>query len=261
MPAGKFPVRSKDGRWFLVDLRDGIYTNLYFLGMYEPHVTAAVRRVLREGDLAVDVGANFGWYTTLFAEIVGPLGAVHGLEPVSWIYRQLEGNLWLNGTPPWVTIRQLALSDRREEVQLHVFAGLPHGHSSISDLGRTDFSIHRAPAVPLDDYLEEEHAAMPALVKLDVEGAEMKVLRGAAGLLASPRPPMWIVEINEETSAWFRYSPEDLLSVFSGRGYRFVVLRRQPVALRTGVRYQHGDNVLCYIPDLHGGRIDRLGVA
>src|SRR5262245_54287633 len=74
-------IQASDGRWFHIG-PDRVYWSL-FMGLdYEPDVTAVVRRLLRSGDVAFDLGANFGWFTTLFADSVGSSGYVHAFEPL-----------------------------------------------------------------------------------------------------------------------------------------------------------------------------------
>jgi hypothetical protein len=102
-------------------------------------------------------------------------------------------------------------------VDIHVFSGLPHGHASVSTLDRTDYASHRVERRTLDDLLAGGSA--PAFVKLDVEGSERDVLRGANATVAAECPPIWMIEVNYETSSSFGYRPADLLETFKD-GYR-----------------------------------------
>ncbi|HQZ83190.1 MAG TPA: hypothetical protein PLR83_08220 [Pyrinomonadaceae bacterium] len=88
-------AQAKDGRRFLADLTTGMEEMLFFLGEYEPAISAIAKRLIRKGDICLDVGANFGWYTTMMAMLAGPDGEVHSFEPVPTTYRQLERNVAL----------------------------------------------------------------------------------------------------------------------------------------------------------------------
>src|SRR5215213_9193560 len=71
----KMEAETKDGRKFSVHLKTGMQTTVYFLGEYEKALTEIVKSLLRVDDVCLDVGANFGWYTTLFHKYCG--GEIH----------------------------------------------------------------------------------------------------------------------------------------------------------------------------------------
>lgn len=256
---GVATVVAKPGWRFQVNLSDPIYRDLYFIGEYEPEVSAVVRQVLRSGDVALDIGANFGWFTQLFSRVVGEQGRVDSFEPVEPVYRELQLNLAMNGNPANVRLNKLALSDTAGTAVMHVFAGLNKGHSSMSDLGREDYVTSEAPMTTLDSYLAEAGRPTVTLLKCDVEGAEMSVLRGAEALLSSTSPPMLILEINTTTSAAFGYEARDMLTHLAERGYEFYRITRRGVEpLNSPAASRHGDNLLCAVPDLHRHRIASL---
>ena len=132
------------------------------------------------------------------------------------ILAALRRNLELNDALE-VRLVEVALGETPGTTEIHVFAGLPHGHASVSTLDRSDYSSHRVERHTLDDLLAGSRT--PAFVKLDVEGSERDVLRGAEATLAAGCPPIWMIEVNYETSAAFGYRPPDLLEPF-GAGHR-----------------------------------------
>ena len=79
---------------------DGMYRDVYLWGDYEPYHTKIYRRIIRPGDTVFDVGANFGWFTALFARWVGVTGRVHAFEPVPFIHALAVEKLALNGLGP-----------------------------------------------------------------------------------------------------------------------------------------------------------------
>ena len=90
-------VRSRDGRKFVVNPKEKQYhMGLLGLGVFEPVETQAVVKCLSKGDIAFDVGANIGWYTTLLSQLVGPYGSVHAFEPVVGTFQTLETNCKMN---------------------------------------------------------------------------------------------------------------------------------------------------------------------
>lgn len=208
--------RYPDGRAFHLPADPGPYAQIFTRGEFEPGESAAVRQLLRPGDLAVDVGANLGWFSLVMAAAVAPGGEVWAIEPMPPILPALKRNLELNGALE-VRLFEVALGESSGVADIHVFSGLPYGHASVSTLDRTDYTSHRVERRTLDDLLAG--APAPAFVKLDVEGSERDVLRGAEATLAAECPPIWMIEVNYETSAPFGYRPVDLFEAFKD-GYR-----------------------------------------
>src|SRR3989442_1662279 len=86
------PSRARDGRAFVLQFpRDRGWEQLWLRGTFETGTTKALRRVLRPDDLTFDIGANIGWYTTLFAQQC-PGGRCHAFEPEPSVFAQLEAN-------------------------------------------------------------------------------------------------------------------------------------------------------------------------
>jgi FkbM family methyltransferase len=239
-----------DGRRFSIDAGDVMYEQVYRLGEYEPVVTSAVRRLLRPGDVAVDVGANHGWYSLVMAQATGPRGRVHAIEPTPPLIAALRRNLALNPQLP-VHVHPVAVGDREGTIALHVFEDLPHGHTSAATLGRERYDTHEVPSARLDELIEDE----PALVKVDVEGLEADVVAGATGLLAGRRKPMWVIEVNRETAAAFGRQPDAALAPLLGEGYSiFRIERHGFVSEPDPARAPHGATWLC-VPE---PRLERL---
>lgn len=210
-------VAHYEDRVFHLLADQGPYSEIFTLGEFEPPQSAAVRALLRPGDHVVDVGANLGWFTMLMAAQVKPDGKVWAIEPMPPTLAALEENVGLNPTLN-VTVLPLALGAEEGELDLHLFEGLPHGHASASTLGRSDYESYRVPVRTLDALLDGERA--PSFVKVDVEGSELDVLKGAERLLGGERPPMWMLEVNYETSAALGYRPVEMLEPFHRRdGY------------------------------------------
>jgi len=257
-PPGPTVVTALDGARFSIDLRDNIYHELYFLGSYEPSVTEAVRKLLRHGDHALDIGANFGWFTILFDRQVGPTGAVDSFEPVPRIYAKLLETIESNGTRSRLRTHQCCLGDHEGTVEIYSFVGMSHGHSSVSTLGRDDYEAAPAQVRTLDSYWASLGEPDIAFIKCDVEGSELAVLRGARRLLMSDRPPIWLLEANEDTSAALGYQPGQLLTELQAYGYEYVVLRRGHRKPLGAVSLVHADSIIAFRPKLHGDRIASL---
>jgi FkbM family methyltransferase len=262
--ATKFPgeaiVNTFDGRRLYADLADrGMYGSLYFVGEFEPAVTKVITAMVRPGDVCLDIGANFGWYTTLLHRLVGPEGTVHAFEPVPGIFAKLKKNLGLAGDPGNVKPNNFALGEQAGTAVLHIFAGLPDGHTSMSAQGRDDFITVESPIVRLDDHLQEAHIGPVNFIKMDIEGAELLCLRGAESLFRQPVPPIWMIEMAEATSRGFGHLPNDLIEFMQSRAnYEFyavdeVVAKVFPIS--GFAPDEIGANVLCVPAGLYRDRL------
>ncbi len=143
----------------------------------------------RSGDSVLDVGGHFGQYAVLFAALVSDSGRVISFEPDPAAREILLQNLELNGFANRVEIESLALFDKKGE---HSF--FSKGADSMSSLFRSGLGTnassaevveYRVETACLDDYLDSRNLAAPDFVKLDTEGAEINILRGARQLLQS----------------------------------------------------------------------------
>ena len=153
-------------------------------GAYQPHLTGLFQKILAPGMTFVDVGANIGYFSLLAARIVGETGAVVAIEPGErngvLLQRSLARNRLRN-----VRLHPYAVSDRRETLVY-----LPQGsNGTVTGLGG-DGDVpsggRLVPATTLDDLLAGLDRV--DVIKIDVEGAEGRVLRGAAATLARHRP-------------------------------------------------------------------------
>jgi FkbM family methyltransferase len=246
-------VRARDGRRFEVDLSSGMCDTLYFRGEYEPAVTGVVRKVVSAGDVCIDAGANFGWYTTLLARLVGPIGGVHAFEPVPEVYAWLERNVALSGHDPHVHLVRAALGDGLQpEVTLYLFEEMSLGHTSLRPGRRTPSRVTTAPMITLDEYLISAGVGAVAFIKADIEGAELALIAGADRVLAQPLPPIWVIEMARETSEGFGYRPDAIVSHLRARApYRFFAIDEhdgQLIEIEGFAAREVGANVLCVPP-------------
>lgn len=211
-------VAIPDGRRIRVG-PDLSYWSIYYGKGYEPEASYVVSKIIKTGDVVVDVGANFGWYTTLFAIIVGEEGAVYAFEPVPQTFERLLDNLALNGLEQRVVANRGAVGDVAGTVDLHVFNDLSFACASISTLDQTEYETFPASMITLEDYLSERNVKRVDFIKCDVEGAELKVLKGCTELLSSEEAPIILIELNDNTSAALGFSKEDLFHYLQEHGY------------------------------------------
>ena len=262
---GDVLISTIDGRRLYADLSTGMCESLFFLGEYEHAVSSVIKRVVRNGDMCLDVGANMGWYTTLLNKLSGPKGEVHAFEPVPRIYEALKKNVALLDDSSNVHINNCALGDAPGKVELHLFAGLPNGHTSISTMGRTDFTTVESPIVTLDSYLEEKQIERVDFVKVDIEGAELMFFKGANKLFSQEIPPIWMIEMALGTTKGFGYLPNDLIEYMKKHAdYVFYAVQEPLGKLKIVEGFapdEIGANVLCVPAANYGKRFETSLVA
>ena len=184
-------ARLPDGALVSLSTASWVEWRTFFFGEYEPELAQVLRRHLRVGDVAIDVGANVGFHSLTMAGLVGPSGHVIACEPNPSVAIRLRRNLALNRERR-ITPLAVAVSDREGAVDLAVPA------ASDSNQGRANLGTGRgegwscvtARAVTIDSLVEELALTSVSLIKIDVEGFEPAVLRGASGVLLRHRPTL-----------------------------------------------------------------------
>ena len=153
-----------------------------------------MRRLLRPGDTAFDIGANVGFYTLLFASCVGPTGSVHAFEPVNGDV--LQRNIELSGLRN-VELSRTAGGPEPGTVLIGRRANFEGTSSGAWRRGPTLDAL-QVEQITLDDYVEALIPGQIRLVKIDVEGMEADVIAGLRRTLAAGRVDALLVEVAGE---------------------------------------------------------------
>jgi len=195
-------ARLRNGQTFDVDTRSYLEWVLWVYGEYEPDTEAIIRRYLRPGDVAIDVGANIGIHTMPMSEAVGPQGVVLAVEPLPSVRNRLERNLSLNRAANVRVIAQAA-SDREGSALLYPpradAANL--GQASLAKLSHLDpGSSIEVPLVTLDALVRAQGLDRVRLIKIDVEGHDREVMTGAIALIDRYHPVLIFEFSPEHTS-------------------------------------------------------------
>jgi len=180
-------------------------------GYSEPETARFVMRFLKPGMTFLDIGAHIGEYSLLAGRSVGPTGRVDAFEPQPAIFEFLSLNV-TNSKLSNISLHNQAIADRTGVVQMSL-----HSDPAKSSIGAlpSPADIITVPAITLDELLHTAGVS-PNLIKVDAEGAERLILKGAESLLALPKTtaPAWIMEYDPDNCARFGYHPDELLRVF-----------------------------------------------
>lgn len=152
-----------------------IEARLFFYRTWEPEITRLVQAKLQPGEVAIDIGANVGYYSLVMSRLVGPGGKVYAAEPSPSIRTRLERHLALNGVRN-VVVLPFGVSNRSEERYLKLSGEDNCGDTHfVDDPGEANLE-GRLPLRRLTDLVPAEDLQRTALIKIDVEGMEVEVL-------------------------------------------------------------------------------------
>lgn len=186
------------------------YTN--YKSLIEARHADQLKSYVQADSVVIDVGANIGFFTLKFAHWVSGRGSVIAIEPEPVNVVRLRSSLARVGLESVVTLIEAAATDRPGQARLVLDASHPANHH----LGPEGIAVE---AVSLDDVLEASGLPIVSLIKIDVQGAEMLVLRGAQRTLDRCEPALY-VEVFDEGLRAQGSSAEELLEFLSSLGYR-----------------------------------------
>ncbi|MEJ7810660.1 MAG: FkbM family methyltransferase [Gemmatimonadaceae bacterium] len=212
---------GREDRVIFLDLLD--QRMLWALGEVREHSGEArvLRRILREGDTFLDVGANHGSYSVIAAGLVGASGTVIAFEPQPRLAELVRRSLAASSAGHW-EVHALACGETRGTAEFFV----PSEGSGSASLFESFLAGRRRTRTRVRTVLLDEAIAWTTLpgqifLKLDVEGSELAALHGALELLRR-RQPTILIEINPASSAAAGRSVDEVLDFLSEAGYTSV---------------------------------------
>jgi FkbM family methyltransferase len=207
------------GSKMLVRTDDSLGRVLAISGVWEPNVTSTFIRSLSPGDVCVDIGAHIGYYTLLASKLVGAKGHVYAFEPSPRSYAALRANLDRNDVEN-VTAINSAVGQTTGTAELYEGPGTNTGGATMQGV----LADRRGLRKPVRVDVRPVTAEIPAtdlyrirVVKIDVEGAEVDVLRSLAPVLAEAPHLALFVELNPK---WIAGIPEYVADLCATYGFR-----------------------------------------
>lgn len=213
------PIRLPFGAWWV--LRKDNLGELLLTGNFEKDEIGFVQRFLQPGMAVLDLGAHHGLYTLLASQCVGSRGRVVSFEPSSRERRALRLHVLLNVCRN-VTIEGVALGNENTQAKLFVVEGDQTGCNSL----RPPDTASATSPVPvcvrrLDDWLQSHKIDRVDFIKLDVEGAELDVLKGASRLLQRRPRPVILAEVQDVRTLPWGYRAKDIIYHLGNQGYKW----------------------------------------
>lgn len=189
-------VKTPEGL-FAFDYTDKVVGKyIAFYGAWEEAESDLIKKIVKSGDIVVDIGANLGWYTVLCSNLVGQQGSVIAFEPEPRNYQLLQTNIFLNNLEN-VKAHQIALLDSKSTVEFELSESNFGDHrvrftnrigNRIEKYAESSRSVISVTACTLDEALEENSNYLGErtikLIKIDCQGSEIAILRGAKRTLS-----------------------------------------------------------------------------
>lgn len=201
-----------------LDVSEFLQAHLFLYGSYELPSVRFIRRVIAPGDVVADVGAQIGYITLAMATFdVGKI-TVHAFEPEPLNIQRLRDNIALN---PGVDVRivEKAVSDANGAIRLYLSKDHNAGtHSTISGGTNVSEEFVEIPAVTLDHYVREQGISALRLIKIDVEGGEYEVIKGASETLTTLRPIV-LMELSDALQETRGFSTVEFKKLMKQFGY------------------------------------------
>ena len=180
-----------DGLTYNLDLYTYVGSSLYNFGVYEKHTTDIIKS-LKEGMVAIDIGASIGAHTLTMAKAVGPSGRVYAFEPSENLFPILATNILENKLLN-VTPEKIALSSKVGRILVDMtLLGNLDGSTPKEVRKRTD-------STTIDSYIKTKELSRLDFIKIDTDGHEVKIIKGALETIKTFQP-MMVIEFRQETA-------------------------------------------------------------
>ena len=214
-----------DGMRLQLTPRGAIAEQLCREGGFEPQEVSLILSLIQPGGTFFDVGANVGLFSLAAAKRF-PDAHIYAFEPCAATLEILKRNVALNGASQ-VTPVPVALMDHSGTASLQTNAPGKDGLNTLGEPTHPACRIVSRETVSvstLDDFLASERLIGVDVMKVDVEGAELLVLRGGEKLLSGPHAPLILYEGYSQTMRGFGYRPTDIAYFLHGCGYQLFAL-------------------------------------
>jgi FkbM family methyltransferase len=219
---GVLPVRLPLGGWWLA--YNDETGNKILRGRFETAERRFVIELLGPGMTVLDIGAHHGLYTLLAARRVGPNGRVVAFEPSPRERWKLALNVRLNRCAN-VQIENCALGSSDGEADFFLVDGMDTGCNSLRPPNvKEPTKVVHVPVNVLDVCLRLRAIDRIDFIKLDVEGGELEVLKGAVGLLDRRPRPIILCEVQDIRTEPWGYHAREVIEFLSGRGFHWFCL-------------------------------------
>ncbi|MDR0581009.1 MAG: FkbM family methyltransferase [Holosporaceae bacterium] len=208
-----------------------VFRALFVRGIYDPNLVVVINALLSKVGVFLDVGANMGYISLLASKVIGVGGHIYALEPCSRDFARLLDNINLNSLRGIISVYQLAISDKSGVEELLIAA---EERSSLNTLG-SEIPVKGVEAIgkekvrvtTIDEFVKEKKIRKVDVVKLDIEGSELKALEGARKTIMQHRPAI-VLGHNRSALKACNSDYSELQKILAEMGYCVYVIVEKP---------------------------------
>jgi FkbM family methyltransferase len=194
---------------------DIVIRDLLLTGSFEPKQTEIIKRLLPNGGTFIDVGANVGYFSIVGATTLGPSGRVYAFEPVADIYKLLCRNISLNKLNNVTPVNSACFSSSGEMAMMR---DIDSAKSRLSPVAQENETVQ---LTTLDAFVDEVGLERIDFIKIDAEGSDLEVLKGASRTVGRFRPAV-MVELSGPPLLYGSIS--DVFRFFEDRPYKLSLI-------------------------------------
>jgi FkbM family methyltransferase len=238
--------------YMLLNPTEHIQRQLFWYGYYEKELGDLLKKIVKPGDVFLDLGANIGYFSLLAANNL-PSVKVISFEPVAGLFQNMNDNISLNRIRNITTVNA-AVGEMSGEKELFVSAQDNLGMSSFHQPENYSGKKERVKVETIDDWFKTSGLSKIDIIKLDIEGSELAALKGMKEVLQKQKPVL-IVEINPETLSMFNLQPSDICDYLRQLNFEgFLILEdsglehlnQQEIGQITNVLFIHNEKINSY---------------
>lgn len=202
---------------------------LFFRGYYEKNVIDAIKRILKQGFVAIDAGANIGTHTLIMAKLVGSSGKIFAFDPHKESCDRLKENVNLNNFSN-TKVLQFALSNKKGTMSLFSYNEeiTDHGTASLYDLPHLQKTEIKVPVSTIDEFFNEENLNRIDFIKIDTRGSDFPIILGAAESIKRFNPYV-VFEYNRDNWNRSGFKWEESKDFFDKNGYRLYFINQKNI--------------------------------
>lgn len=218
------------------DTKTWIGAKIVYTGDYETPLKEVFKSIIKKGDRVLDIGANIGFHTLFFADLVGHEGLVYAFEPVEYNYQSLKYNVGLNQFQN-VRLRNIALGNKNEDLNIVAdeHSNNPGSFNLFSKDGNVTVKCHVG-----DEIVREQRIDF---IKIDVEGYEAFVLDGLIKSIKQNRPKI-IFEYDLNYHQKTGLPPDYIFDFFEQLNYKLFEIKQTGLQELTDFAKLSSENIL-----------------
>jgi len=218
-------------------------------GRFENTDRQFIEKFLKPGMVVLDIGAHHGYYSLLASQKVGPLGRVIAFEPSLRERRRLLQHLRMNACAN-TKVEETALGETEGRAELFVVEGRETGCNSLRppNVSQATHALE-VQVGRLDDYVRQHDLARVDFIKMDVEGAELAVLKGATEFLARKPRPVIFCEVQDLRTRSWGYAAKEIVNFLSQRGFRWYIPSKDGAMMPLALDQDEYDGNFVAVPE------------